>query len=177
MRNHNWHYLLGATHRSLTQITDQILHPETVASGLHDMETHAFSRTYYNIPSVTSEQWRITPAHIFKFSDGAAAGRPGAVSPPDATHVILTCHLCQLHFNTLGRIWAEKQQSSWQTASSDPTFTTNLPVKGCDTPAKYWADRFVVYTVAVGSDVVVLQDNTSTDWPLYSGSEQLWEMY
>lgn len=143
--NLHWHYLLDSERRS-SQIIEHTDHRSDSLTQslqgykyslnnsnifLHSMDTHLFTgtRTHYNIPSVTSEQWHITQAPVFKFSDGAAAGGNGAVSPPDATHVILTCHPCQLHFNTLGRIWAEKQKSSWQTASSDPTFTANLPVK------------------------------------------------
>lgn len=91
------------------------------------------THTHYAIPSVTSEQWHITRALVFRFFTQSSSR-----TPQSATHVMLTCHPCQLHFNTSGRRWAENQQSSWQTASSDPTFTANLPVKGCDTPAKYW---------------------------------------
>lgn len=114
---------------TLTQVLQGYKYPLKTHTEffLHSMDTHIHA--HYNNPSDTSEQWHITPAAVFKFSRGAAAGGDGTVSPPDATHVILACHPCQLNFNTLGRMWAEKQRSSWQTASSDPTFTANLPVK------------------------------------------------
>lgn len=186
--NLHWHYLLDSERRSSQTIEHADHRSDSLTQSLQGYKyslknasaqygyTLVHAHTHYNIPSVTSEQWHITPAPVFKFSDGAAAGGDGAVSPPDATHVILTCHPCQLHFNTLGRIWAEKQKSSWQTASSDPTFTANLPVKSCDTPAKYWDNVKDLLTCRMCSSFRqwcrLLQENMSSDWPLHPESNR-----
>lgn len=45
------------------------------------------------------------------------------------TNMSRACHPCQLRVNTSGRIRAETLPSSWQTDSSDTTFTSKPPAK------------------------------------------------
>lgn len=174
----HWHYLLDGE-RSSSQLNEQTdLRSDTLTQVLqgykYPLKTHTefFLRSmdthihaHYNNPSDTSEQWHIAPAAVFKFSRGAAAGGDGTVSPPDATHVILACHPCQLNFNTLGRMWAEKQRSSWQTASSDPTFTANLPVKAVIHQQNIL--RFLNVYASLRQGCRLLQESMSPYWPLY----------
>lgn len=126
-----WHFSasgLPIFWKMLTFFLAQCTHAHTHARA------HAHAHTLH-ILSVTAEQWHAVPAPVCSLpASAAAAGGSSAVhppphplNPPDATHVIPTCHLCQLHFNTLGRLRAEKGlKSGWQTACSDPTFTASL---------------------------------------------------